>query len=454
MKSSLWQLIICAILYTVISWVLLFRQEETLIVVGQFYPAWAESLPLIRSWLLHHGLNSIVTIFLFLIFGVIFFSYLKLLRQKLSTKKVIILAIFLQVIVFFSYPVLSTDIFDYILTNRLALVHGQNIWQIAPSSYPNDLFYHLANWQNQTSPYGVVNQAFYALAGQFATNDLLQSVFVYKLLILIFSLATLILLKKILERIVPDKVSWGILLVFANPLFVIETAGSAHNIIITIFFMLLSFSFFVKKNFFFAGIVSALAIHTKFAPIFLTVFMFIYMLKERNFKSIVTFSIPFVVLNLVFFGIIGSGTISYLINILVGKPIYWQSLPQLVHKIYPQENLLFLGIFVLIFLGQMIRVLFRKLDPITGFVETMAAYLLFFTNFYLNWYVLWILIFVPIIAWGRLSKTIILFSATSLLSYPLYMSSLRFSHENPIWTIIIYIFISAVPAVYYLISYD
>lgn len=445
---SLWLLAGCFVLFDVFSWVFLFRDENALTVIGKFYPGTFPFLEQTRNILLHWGLNSVATIAFGLLLFLAFYLYFRLLKEKLSTGKVIFFGLLFQAIVLFSYPVLSTDIFDYILTNRLAIVHRQNVWQTTPAAFPNDPFYGLASWQNQISPYGVVNQAVYLPAGLLSGNNLVQSVAAHKLLVLLFAVLTLVLLQKILSSNFNNRTGWGILLVFANPLFVIETAGSAHNIIITIFFMLFSYHLFRQNRLFSSGAISALAVHTKFAPIFLVAYILISLFSRRKFRSAALFLLPFVILNGLFFSVIGTAAISYLINILFSRPIYWQSLPQLIHRFYPQENILVLSIFVLLLTIQAIRVFWQRLDFTVAYVQTIVVYLLFFTNFYLNWYVLWVLAFAPLVPWGRLTRVIVLFCATSALGYPLYMLSLRFDHQNFLWPTLIYFFISGIPAVY------
>lgn len=444
MRSSVILFIGSFVFYTILSWILLFRQEQTLAVIGNFYPSIAPILFSIREILLHLGLNSLATVALFLVLIVSFWKYILLLRQKLNKKTVLFIVLIIQIIVLFSYPVLSTDIFDYILTGRLGVVHGQNIWSVAPSEYLSDPFYHLANWQDQISPYGVVNKIVYDFAAIFSGNDLLQSIIVHKLLVFVFVLLSIIVVGKMSN--------FALLLIFANPLFVIETAGSAHNIILTLFLMLLSYLLYKKGGYFLVGVILALAVHTKFLPIFLAVFMVIDLFSKRRFRDIFVLFCPFLILNLIFFNIVGTGAINYLLTILVGKPIYWQSLPQLFQRVIPMSNFIFTGGFLLFFLWQ-IRQGIKGKNPIVLFCETVLFYLLFCASFYLNWYVLWIFIFVPFIPWGKLAKTIMVFSITSGLAYPLYMFSLRLNHTNPIWLIVIYVFISGMPAVYYLV-YD
>lgn len=443
-------LTISFVLLLICSWVLMFRQEQTLSVIGTFYPGTRDTLFQIRIALLKVGLNSVWTIILGSALTLGFIAYFALLKEKLELKKSIFLAILFQAIVFFSFPSFSTDIFDYILTNRLALVHEQNIRLVSPSVFQGDPFYPLASWQQQISPYGVINQTVYSVAGLLSNNDLIWTVFIHKLLAFALTLGTLFVVYKILTEFFPEKAGWGVSLIFWNPLFVLETAGSAHNIILTLFMMSLTLLFYLRKRYILAGILAAFSIHTKFIPIFLAIFLVLELLRLKKWSGLFQFTLPLVLLNVILFWIMGAEGINYLGNILIGKPIYWQSLPMIIHRFYGSENLIFLAIFSTLTLLQMFRAVFKNGNPLYLFSQTVLLYLLFFANFYLNWYILWPLLLVPFFPWGSLSKIILVFTVTSALAYPLYYLSLRFNYQNPLWIYIIYIFIAGIPGAYLL----
>ncbi|MBI3558886.1 hypothetical protein HY085_00660 [Candidatus Gottesmanbacteria bacterium] len=145
-------ILISLVIYTFLSWILLFRQEQTLEVIGKFYPQLSAILWEIRTAFLHLGLNSLVTVIFGIIICLAFWAYWRLTQLKIPLKRAILLVILAQIIVFFSYPVLSTDIFDYILTNRVAVVYQKNIWVVPPAAFPKDPFYSLANWKRPVTP--------------------------------------------------------------------------------------------------------------------------------------------------------------------------------------------------------------------------------------------------------------------------------------------------------------
>lgn len=430
--------------FVVVSWLMLFRQELTLAVIGNFYPRVGNNLFAAREILLKFGLNSWLTLTLFLIIIFLFYIYWKLLVSKVSTKTGIFLIVGTQLLVFFSYPFLSTDIFDYVLTGRLGVVYHQNIWATTPAAFPNDPFYQLGSWQHQLSPYGATNQFFYGLVALVSGNDLVINIVAYKLLVALFVFGSILITTKILNILKLDVIK-NLILVFANPLFIIETAGSAHNIIITMFFLLAIFYFTLKKRWLIAGIVSGLSIHTKFVPVFLVGLEVLNLFRLGQWKNLVKYGLTLSAVILVLFLFTGTGVVLYLGQILFGKPIYWQSLPRLIHQFYSFESPILLLCFLAIFIIQVVRFLRGRTSAVEISTQLLFIYLLFFVSFYLNWYVLWLLIFVPFISSRALSLGILFLTFSSALIYPVYMFSLRFGHTNPLWSFLIYFTLVAFP---------
>ena len=164
-----------------LSWILVFRDERALAGFESVYPFLDEFLFAIRELLLQYSLNVIPTL-LFAIFGITaFFSYIKLLKFPFNKKQVIKIALILQVVTFFSYPVLSTDIFSYVFSNRVATEYQQNKWLVAPQEFSDDVFEQFADWKDKTNVYGYVNHVLYLPANYFGFDDVFTTILLYKL---------------------------------------------------------------------------------------------------------------------------------------------------------------------------------------------------------------------------------------------------------------------------------
>jgi len=309
---------------------------------------------------------------------------------------------------------------------------------------PADPYFQLTSWGSQVNPYGPLNQFFYLLAGLASMNNFWLSLAAHKLLPLTFLLASLVVVSKTLQKYYPQSQSQGIILLFWNPLFILETAGSGHNDILWIFFALAAIYFWLGKKFFISGLLLALAVQVKFIPVILFIFL-LASLTSKERQGALQFAGAFITVNILAFLYLGSAVFPFLTRLVLGASIYWQSLPQLVHPLYGQEKIFFTTSFLLLLTSALILVLKQRITPLLGYVVVMFFYLLLLTSVYWNWYILWILFLIPFLGKTRLTRPILIFSATSLLAYPLYWLSLRFGFGSLSWQVIIYLFIALPP---------
>lgn len=434
-----WLLGLSFFLYSILSWVLFFRDERAVgVISSRFYPQLDGFLTSTRTLLLSLRLNTIPTV---LFAGLIIFSFIAYflsLKEKISAKKVILFGILFQVIVFFSYPVLSSDVLSYILSDRVAAVYHQNVWTTRPDRFKSDPFFGLADWTDQTRIYGGVNQAIYTLAAQVSGNDFVDSLASHKLIVFIGVLASMAVSAKILSRYFPENLVSGLALVFWNPLFVIETVGSGHNDILMLFFLLLSYFFFLGNAPILAGLALALSTQVKTTSLLLAIFLAGYLFGKRRFLDLAKFASAYGAVLLVIYRLMGVD-LSWVIG-RTGSSIlvYWQSLPMLVHILVPQINPLLTLLLIIFMLLQLSRTVFLQHNPLTVYAQTLFVYLLFFLNAYWNWYPIWILALLPFLPSGRFRTLVLALTLSSLLAYAAYWTSLRFNYRHPIWPFVIY----------------
>jgi hypothetical protein len=293
--------------------------------------------------------------------------------------------------------------------------------------------------------YGEVNQFFYNFVSIAGNNDLFLTVFLYKLLVVIFSLGSMYIVYLLAKKFYPGKESTALLTIFWNPLFVLEIVGSGHNDMLMIFFTLLGVYFFKKRRWILAALALGCAVQVKIIVILLVGFIGIDILRRKYFYSLIQFSTVFVLFNACMFYLMQVSPLTFMHNISFNVGVYWQSLPLFVHKVYPFErNFFSVGFFLVVF-GFLLFQWREKKDPISIYVYCISVYLLFFAAAYWNWYVLWILTLIPFIEDKPLKNAVLIFSFTSLFSYPLFWLALRFNHEQIAWHIIRYLFLCGIP---------
>lgn len=445
-----WILMVCFIGYSVLSWVLLFRDKRALEGIALFYPELNDWLFFTRDFLLQNNLNTIPTLLFGIISVISIYFYLRSFLIKISLRKTIIFAAIFQVITFLSYPVLSTDIFSYMFSERVATVHNENVWKVIPATFPQDPFFKISDWKETTSVYGAVHFFSYVIPSYIGQNNLLVLTVMYKLVAAAFAIGSGVVLYKLLKVYKPHYVEKGMRLVFWSPLFILEIFGSAHNDSIMIFFTLLSFFFFTKKQWVFAGIAIALAVQVKILPIVLVFFFALYLFKKKAIRAVSLLIVGFLAVNALAFIFMQVSPVDFLQRVLYNGGVYWQSLSNLLRYYVEGSTIILLIAFLLWVLFFILQLWKHKIEPIYGYAVVLLTYLLFVSSAYWNWYVLWMLPLIPFIDNKKLIWTTLIFSFTSLFAYPLLWLSLRFGFGSSLWPIITYVFIFGVPIMTYL----
>lgn len=440
-------LILCYVGFVFLSWVLLFRDVRAIKVFSNFYPQFSFFFKGTREFLLHKGLNTIPTFLFGLLSLSAFFLYIKSLILNISGKKTIQLAIVFQFIILFSYPILSTDIFSYIVTSRVSTVHNANIWKVSPDHFPSDQFLKLSDWKTVPGIYGYADQIFYNTTSVISKDNIVINLILNKLLVLAFSLLTTYIVYKILTEFYADTNLVGMRLIFWNPLFLLEILGAGHNDILMIFFMLLAYYFYLKNRYYLFGTAIALSVQTKIIPVFLLIFIFGKLLTGKKFRQIVKLSIPFLIVNAICFYAMQLTPLQYLTRLQYNAGINWQSLQALIARFGIEAHAGFTTLFVITVICGFVFQITKKVNPITTYVSVILIYLLFIASAYWNWYVLWVLVFLPFIQNRKMILLGLVFSGTSLLAYTVYWTSLRFGYQHIAWAFTLYVFIFVIPIV-------
>ncbi len=142
----------------------------------------------------------------------------------------------LHVIVFAGPILLSTDVFSYIAYARMGVEHGLNPYLHGPSSIVSDPIYRYVgqDWKHVATAYG----PFYTLLSYpIALLGVTGAVWGMKAMALVASVGALALTWRCARMRDIDPV-WALLVVGANPLYVIYGLGGAHNDLIMLLAMM------------------------------------------------------------------------------------------------------------------------------------------------------------------------------------------------------------------------
>lgn len=441
-------LVFSFIFYTAISWVILFRDRWTLEVLAtKFYPQFADFIWKIQLFLEPFKINTIPTVLFAGFILVSFAAYFLAWQKNYSFRAIVAYGIIFQIIVFFSYPILSTDVLNYILSDRVAVKYGKNVWTTPPKNFNFDPYYYLVypvypdgDWNNHTRIYGPVNQAIYSVVTAISGDDLFINLAGHKAVVLVFNIGILFLATVILKEYFPDKLKFGIMFIFWNPLFVLETTGSGHNDSLMIFFIFLSYLFYLRQQVVFMALALSLAIHVKSTALFLAPFYFAIVPLGWFLPSLIIFSG-------VIFLTMGTSLSAFISRTFFSTDLHWQSLPQQISRFFPLGVKLLTPAFLLFYGIQWLRALVYKKDPLVLYGQSLLFYLLFALGAYWNWYSLWVLTSFAFLGQGIWTRIAAAFTLTSAMAYPLYWISLRFNFSHPLWASIIYLLIASGPVI-------
>ncbi len=187
-------------------------------------------------------------------------------------KHLLIAGIIFRILLLFSVPNLSDDVYRFIWDGRLA-ANGINPFSHLPSEIiqmppvtgiTNELFGQLNSQGHYTIYPPVMQSIFWISAKSFPVNVFASIVFL-KCIIIILELATFFLLIQLLKKLsLPKHFS---LLYILNPLVITELAGNVHFDGVMIFFVLLAFLLILKSNWQASAICLGLGIATKLLPV-------------------------------------------------------------------------------------------------------------------------------------------------------------------------------------------
>jgi Glycosyltransferase family 87 len=189
--------------------------------------------PAIASWLSGIGERLGYRSFLIAVLaaGAAYGGLLVLIRRagtlSVSKRSAIVLLGVLHLLVFVGPILLSTDVFSYIAYARMGVEHGLNPYLHGPASIASDPVYTYVghDWRHVATAYG----PFYTLLSYpLAPLGLVGAVWGMKVVALVASVGTLALTWRCARARQIDPV-WAILVLGANPLYVIYGLGGAHN---------------------------------------------------------------------------------------------------------------------------------------------------------------------------------------------------------------------------------
>ncbi|MCH7952009.1 hypothetical protein IH980_04715 [Patescibacteria group bacterium] len=455
---SLWLLFA---FYSVLSYLIFLRDDFLLERISLLTEApWV--LTAGRRWAKILHVNSLPTPLFFISVTAMFIVYgkaLQLLRKRGSNtrnakKTIIRFAVLFMMTTLFSFPALSTDVFDYIASNRVLFVHHANPWLEAPQNFPQDEFIYLGSWKSRASVYGPVQFLFSSLVHVFAQNNLIANIIGFKLTGALFAIALILLMKKWLEKFAPDNLLYGLTVFAWNPLIYIEIIGNAHNDIIMAFFTFLGFYWLTRRKSVSAAVGLSLAVLSKVAAALFVPIMAFWLLGRKRKRQTVVFVSLFALFTAMGILTLGEGSVGFVKNLGFQLGLYLRSLPTILRyaflkvgfpesKALIAEKFLTIPLFAALFVMTTSKI--KRIGLPAGMVIVMLGYLMLVSPMLQPWYLVWVLPFVALLSPGRLQTTALVFSFSSLMHYTVLFTSYYFSPLHFAWQIVMFMVIVLPP---------
>jgi hypothetical protein len=222
-------------------------------------------------------------------YAIAFFTYLLILGKGKQWKWWLGVGVLARVILLFSFPGLSDDIYRFFWDGSLTLsgispYSGTPMDLIGAAEAPAGLstIFPLLNSPAYHTIYPPLCQLFFFLGALFSRGDIDVFVVLLKLIFLVCEGGSLWLL----YRILTDTNRQRAILIYAlNPLVLVELMGNLHFEALMILLMLATFRLLQKKRVFASAGLFTLAVATKILPLIILPFFW----KRMDFKKIITF---------------------------------------------------------------------------------------------------------------------------------------------------------------------
>ena len=127
------------------------------------------------------------------------------------------------------YPLLSNDIFKYVMTGRILAVYGENPFIHVPADFPDDRFHDLVYWKAVVNAHGPLWRGMEGASALAGGERCASAVMAMKAWPMLAYLATCGALYSILRAWQPERALSGTLLYAWSPLVVLEAVQNGHN---------------------------------------------------------------------------------------------------------------------------------------------------------------------------------------------------------------------------------
>lgn len=212
------------------------------------------------------------------LFGRYFWILYRIKKGLLTSKHVWHLIIGTMVILVWSYPALSNDIFNYIATAKVTFLYRENPYIIMPIDIPNDPSFGFLHAANKVALYGPVWIAMTAVPHVLGMGNLLATVFTFKIFITLWYILLCYLI-----WVASGKNAAALAFFALNPLVTLSTLVDGHNDVVMMALALASFMFLRRRRWAIGIILLTASILIKGATVFLVP---VFFMKKASWQLV------------------------------------------------------------------------------------------------------------------------------------------------------------------------
>ena len=197
--------------------------------------------------------NRPISTLIYLLLLLLFFSFYLIFLYQVKHKKLILKDIFQLIVIscvilLFSYPAFSHDLFNYMFDARIVTKYHLNPYYYSALDFPDDLWIRFMHWTHRVYPYGPLWLVITLPLSYLGYGKFVLTLAFFKLFFVIFHLGNTYIIYKLLTRINPKYSLYGVVFYALNPLVIFESLVSPHNDVVMLFFLLLTIYLVVAKR--------------------------------------------------------------------------------------------------------------------------------------------------------------------------------------------------------------
>ncbi|HJZ46074.1 MAG TPA: hypothetical protein VKE41_02870 [Roseiflexaceae bacterium] len=180
-------------------------------------------------------------------------------------------------------PNVNRDIYNYIISGRVAAVYGANPYAVPPNRFLADPIYPYASARYMSYPgdnklpaWMLLNVVLARLGG----DDPVANLMLYRVVFLLFNIANLVLIARILQTVYPRRLLAGLVLYAWNPIVIVYGQSKVDTVMA--FFLLLAALALVREKRKLAVVVLGLSTLVKLITLPLVAVSLLYELRSRG----------------------------------------------------------------------------------------------------------------------------------------------------------------------------